>query len=187
MRVLVLVSIGLVLAFGLMGCDKKIKEAAASEAEDVARAMEKVEKESAESERIEPAAEVEEVEIIESSREVKEAVAAKEAQRAKLFIVDDNRPLSGIRAEAEAMDNASLKVAAMSYRDVISAKRSELFDLSGQLDEFPFTDPLGKQTFTSEADIGELTESISALSERQRIYLNVLDNRGVDISGLGLD
>jgi hypothetical protein len=166
MRVLVLVSIGLVLAFGLMGCDKKIKEAAASEAEDVARAMEEVEK----------VEEVEEIEIIESR-----LLFAEE------FVVDENRPLFEVRAEAEAMDDASLRTAAKSYRDVITSKRSELFDLSGKLDEFPFTDPLGQQTFTTEADIGELTESISALSERQRIYLDVLGNRGGDISGLGLD
>ncbi len=132
----------------------------------MARAMEEVEK-------------VEEVEIIESSRWIEEGLTE--------FAVDENRPLFEVRAEAEAMDNASLRTSAMSYRDVITAKRSELFDLSGKLDEFPFTDPFGRQTFTTEADIGELTESISALSERHRIYLDVLGNRGGDISGLGLD
>lgn len=181
MRVLVLVSVGLVLAFGLLGCDKKIKEAAASEAEEVAKAKEVVETESAESEMAEPRVEIEELEIIEPSREIEEAEEVKE------FVVDENRPLSEIRAEAEAMDDASLRNAAMSYKDVISAKRSELLDLSVNREELPFLDPLGKTTFRTEAEISDLTGSISALSERHQIYLDVLGDRGGDISGLGLD
>jgi hypothetical protein len=165
MRVFVLICIGLVISFALAGCDKKIKEAGASEVEDVARAMEQVE----------------EVEIIESSRGLEEDVTVWG------FVVDENQPLFEIRAEAEAMDDVSLAAAAKSYKDLISVKQVELIDLTGQLDEMPFTDPFGRTTFTSEADIGELTESISALSERHGIYLNVLDNRGLDTSGLGLD
>lgn len=168
MRVFVLICIGLVLAFCVSGCEKKIKEAGASEVEEVARA-------------------VEEVEIIESSRGLEEDVTVKGPGAVEGFYVDENRPLFETRAEAMSMDNGSLREAALNYRDLISVKQSELVDLTGKLEEMPFTDPFGRRTFTTEADIGELMESISALSERHRIYLDVLEMRGLDVSGLGLD
>lgn len=171
MRVFVLICIGLVLAFCVSGCEKKIKEAGASEVEDVARAME----------------EVAEVEIIESSRVIEEDVTVKGPGAVEGFYVDENRPLFATRAEAMSMDNGSLREAALNYRDLISVKQSELVDLTGKLEEMPFTDPFGRRTFTTEADIGELMESILALSERHRIYLDVLEMRGLDTSGLGLD
>ena len=171
MKLSVLISIGLVLAFGLMGCEKKIKEAAASEEEDVARAMEQVE----------------EVEIIESSRRIEEDITKKKTETITEFAVDENKPLFEIRAEAMAMDNASLETAAKSYKDLISVKRVELLDTTGKIEGLPYLDPFGRQTFSADADIIDLTESISALTERHRIYLDVLEMRGSDISGLQLD
>ena len=160
--ILLALAVGLL---GVIGCDKKAEEAVKPEPEEVVEA-------------------VEEVEIVVEVPEPKGVPEAVEV--IGTVLIEKGRPLGEIRAEAADMNDATLRVAAMGYRDRIFAKRTELSDVMNRYDEFPYTDIFGRETLEPAPNVVDLTSSISALTERHHIYFDLLKARGGDVSGLGL-
>ena len=160
--ILLALAVGLL---GVIGCDKKAEEAVKPEPEEVVEA-------------------VEEVEIVVEVPEPKGVPEAVEV--IGTVLIDEGRPLGEIRAEAADMNDATLRVAAMGYRDRIFAKRTELSDVMNRYDEFPYTDIFGRETLEPAPNVVDLTSSISALTERHNIYFDLLKARGGDLRGLGL-
>ncbi len=118
--------------------------------------------------------------------EAEKAVEEKAKETISAVVIDETRPLREIRGEAADLNDASLRAAAMGYKDQIIAKQDELADLRGKFPKVPGVEEFGKEPLTPEAEISGLTRSISALTERYRIYFDVLKARGGDLSGLGL-
>ncbi len=160
--ILLALAVGLL---GVIGCDKKGEEAVKPEAEEVVEAVEEVEIEVA----------------VPEPKGVPEAV-----EEIKTILIDEGRPLGEIRAEAADMNDASLRAAALGYRERIFAKQVELADVMSGYDEFPYTDIFGRETLEPAPNVVDLTSSISALRERHHIYFDTLKERGGDVSGLGL-
>ncbi len=139
--ILLALAIGL---FAVIGCEKKVDEAATTEAQKAA-------------------------EVAEETKAVKEPVTEKAKETITAVMIDETRPLSEIRAEAVHLNDASLRAAAMGYKDRIIAKQDELADLTGKFPKVPGVEEFGEEPLTPEPDIGGLMRSISALTERHQI------------------
>lgn len=99
---------------------------------------------------------------------------------------DESKPLSEVEAEAEKMDVAKLKAAALEYKDAILAKKEDVAEITAQLKEIPIANMLGEEAKGLKADIDGLNESVSALKSRFDVYYNKLKEKGGDVSGLSI-
>jgi chromosome segregation ATPase len=100
--------------------------------------------------------------------------------------VDETRPLSEVKSEAETMTVEQLKDIAMKYKKAIEAKQPEINKLMEQLKAVPLTKALGEEAKTLKADIEQLNSSLKSLRERFDIYYNKLVELKADVSGLTL-
>jgi hypothetical protein len=97
---------------------------------------------------------------------------------------DENKPVSEAKAEAEKMDTDGLRAMAMSYKEAIAAKSSDLEKLAASLKDIPVTEILGAEAKSLKADMVNLEKSVSALKERFEVYYQKLKEQGGDLSGL---
>jgi hypothetical protein len=98
--------------------------------------------------------------------------------------VDENKPLSEVKAEAEKMSVEDLKAMAMKYKDAIMAKKADVEKMTAKLKEIPVTQMLGEEAKKLQVDIDSLGKSLSALKERFQVYYDQLKTKGGDLSGL---
>jgi nitrogen regulatory protein PII len=97
---------------------------------------------------------------------------------------DENKPISGVKAEAEKMSVAELRSMALKYKEAIMAKQGDVEKIMSKLKEVPLTKKLGEEAVGLKADIDNVNKSISALMERFDIYYNKIKEKGGDLSGL---
>jgi len=97
---------------------------------------------------------------------------------------DENKPIADVKAEAEQMNTKELRTTALAYKEAIMAKRKNVEKLAAKLKEIPVTEMLGEKVKKLKADTKSLNKSVSALTERFRIYYNKLKEKGGDVSGL---
>lgn len=100
--------------------------------------------------------------------------------------VDENKPVSEAKAEAEKMNIEQLRATAVKYKEAILAKRGELEKVKAQLTKIPATKMLGEETKQVMAEIEDLNKSVSALKERFEVYYKKIKEMGGDSSGLEL-
>ncbi len=98
--------------------------------------------------------------------------------------VDENKPISEVKAEAEQMDVEKLRSMAMKYKDAILAKRGEVDKFTAKLKDIPATELLGAEAKELKTEIEKLNKSVSALKERFEVYYKKLKEKGGDLSGL---
>ena len=97
--------------------------------------------------------------------------------------VDENKPMSEVRAEAQGMSAADLQKQAEAYKAAIEAKTPEIEELQAKVKEIPLAEILGDEAKTLKADIDKLTGSIKALKERMAVYVEELRKQDGDVSG----
>jgi len=100
--------------------------------------------------------------------------------------VDENKPVSEVKAEAEKMNIEQLRATALKYKEAILAKKEELEKVSAQFTKIPATKMLGEEAKQVMAEIEDLNKSVSALKERFEVYYKKLKEMGGDSSGLEL-
>jgi len=100
--------------------------------------------------------------------------------------VDEKKPISEVKAEAEKMDTSKLRAMAEAYKNAITAKKGEIEKVTAKLKGIPATELLGKEAQNLKADIENLNKSVSALKERFEIYYQKLKEKAGDLSGLEL-
>jgi hypothetical protein len=98
--------------------------------------------------------------------------------------VDEYKPISEVKAEAEKMDTSGLKTMATKYKEAITAKKGDLDKVTAQLKKIPLTEMMDEEANDLKADINNLNKSISALTERFNVYYEKLQEKGGDTSGL---
>jgi polyhydroxyalkanoate synthesis regulator phasin len=92
---------------------------------------------------------------------------------------DENKPISEVQADAEKMNADELKAMVDQYTDAIAAKQGDVEKLAADLKEIPVTEMLTSEKAKSlKADMGEIEKSVSALSERMKIYADELTKKG---------
>lgn len=99
---------------------------------------------------------------------------------------DENKPIAEVKAEAEQMNTKELRAMALAYKEAIMTKQKDVEKLAASLKEIPVTEMLDEKAKKLKADSNSLNKSISALTERFRIYYNKLKEKGGDVSGLEL-
>ena len=100
--------------------------------------------------------------------------------------VDETKPLSEVKAEAETMTVEQLKDTAMQYKKAIEAKQPEIDKLMEQLKAVPITEALGDEAKSLKTDVEQLNSSLKALKERFDVYYNKLVELKADVSNLKL-
>ena len=100
--------------------------------------------------------------------------------------VDENKPISDVKAEADKMSVKELRSMAMKYKDAIVAKSGEAEKLTAKLKGIPVTKMLGSEAKEIKTEIEALNKSVSALKERFQVYYQKLKEKGGDSSGLEL-
>ncbi len=78
--------------------------------------------------------------------------------------VDENKPTSEVKAEAEKMTAEQLRAIAMKYKEAILAKRDEVKKVGAQLQKIPATKMLGEEAKQVTAEIEDLNKSLAALT-----------------------
>ena len=100
--------------------------------------------------------------------------------------VDENKPVSEIKAESEQMNVAALRDMAMAYKEKIVAQKDEIEKIAAKVKEIPIANMLDEEAKKLQTDIKNLNASISNLKERFGIYYNKLKEKNGDLSGLSL-
>ena len=85
---------------------------------------------------------------------------------------DENKPIADVKAEAEQMNTKELRATALAYKEAIMAKRKDIEKLAAKLKEIPVAEMLDEKAKKLKADTKSLNKSVSALTERFRIYYN---------------
>lgn len=98
--------------------------------------------------------------------------------------VDEGKPMSEVKAEAEQMSVRELRAMAMRYKESISAKTAELDEIMQKLKDIPVAEKLGTEATELTAEMKNLTKSLSALRERFQVYYGELKGKGGDVAGL---
>lgn len=100
--------------------------------------------------------------------------------------VDETKPISEVKAEAETMSVEQLKEVALKYKKAIEAKQPEIDKILEQIKAIPLTEALGDEAKSLKAEVDTLTSSLSALRERFDVYYNKLVELKADVSALTL-
>jgi hypothetical protein len=96
---------------------------------------------------------------------------------------DENKPISEMEAEADKMSVEKLKSMAGTYKDAIAAKKDEAAKLASKLKDIPLTEMMGEKSKELKAGIDKLNESVSALTERSKVYYDKLKEKGGELVG----
>ena len=99
---------------------------------------------------------------------------------------DENKPISEIKTEAEQMSLDQLRSAAMSYKDAILAQKTEVEKFAAKLKDIPVTKMLSTEAKDLKTEINTLNKSISALTDRFKIYYQKLKEKGGNLAGLDI-
>jgi len=89
--------------------------------------------------------------------------------------VDETKPITEVKAEAEKMDAEQLRAAALNYQKAIEAKEPEVQKLADQIKAIPLTELMSEKATTLKADMEKLSKSIAALKERMQVYVDQLN------------
>jgi len=98
--------------------------------------------------------------------------------------VDESKPISQVKAEAEKMDAQQLRAIAMKYKEVIETKSAEVDKLARELMQMMLADKSSDRTKTLKAQTEKLNQSIETLAEQFEVYCKKLEEKGGDLSGL---
>jgi hypothetical protein len=98
--------------------------------------------------------------------------------------VDENKPLSEVRAEAEKMSVDELRDMAVKYKEAMASKMAEVDKLTVKLTSVLIGENRGSERKEFTAEMENLNKSLSALGERFQVYYDKLKEKGGDLSGL---
>ena len=84
--------------------------------------------------------------------------------------VSDNEPIVEVKQEAKAMDASQLKDVIAKYQQAIESKKPQIVKLQNSLKAIPMDQLMGKEAKAIREEMGQITSSIKALTERMKIY-----------------
>ena len=100
--------------------------------------------------------------------------------------VDESQTVADVQAEAAKMDEAGLKAQALKYKDAILAKRVDIDKVMAQLKDLSPTELMGEKSKDLRASIESINKTITGLTENYKVFISALQEKGVDVSSLGL-
>ena len=99
---------------------------------------------------------------------------------------DENTPLDQVKAAAAKMDATQLRAAALSFKDSVVAKQTQLKQISEQLMAIGPTELQSQKATQLKAELDKAEKSIMALKERFNVYYEQLKAKAGDLTGLEL-
>jgi len=97
---------------------------------------------------------------------------------------DENKSVSEVKAEVEKMDTNQLRSMAISYKEALMAQKGEVRKLIAKLKSLPATEIMDTEAKEIQAELENISKSMSALNEKFNIYYNKLAEKGGDTSSL---
>ncbi len=91
--------------------------------------------------------------------------------------VNEDKPISEVETEAQAMSIDQLKAIVSKYEAAIKSKQSEIDKLMTEVQKIPITQMLGEEAKKLKNDIQNIGNSVNALTERLNIYVQELRNK----------
>ena len=99
---------------------------------------------------------------------------------------DESKPLNEVKTEAEKMSVEKLRSMALTYKNAIMTKKSEVEEVAGKLKDIPIAKMLGDEAKELKTEIQTLNKSVSDLKERFQVYYGKLKEKGGNLSSLEL-
>ncbi len=103
---------------------------------------------------------------------------------ASAVTADEKASVDQLKTEAAKMDEATLKTSAENYSKAITDKQAELDKIMEDLKSLPPAEMIGDKAVAAKDKMAELTASVNALKERMQVFVDELQKKGVDVSGL---
>ncbi|MCK4947936.1 MAG: hypothetical protein KAS46_06150 [Candidatus Aureabacteria bacterium] len=91
--------------------------------------------------------------------------------------VSEDKPITEVKTEAQAMSVDQLKATVAKYQEAIASKKDVISKLTAALQKIPVTQTLGDEAKKLKGDISNITSAIRALKERLDIYSEALKNK----------
>ena len=91
--------------------------------------------------------------------------------------VSEDKPISEVKTEAQAMSVDQLKAIVAKYQAAIESKKAEIEKIKQEIQKIPIADMLGEEAKKLKGDIQNITNSIRALTERLNAYSRELRNK----------
>jgi gas vesicle protein len=88
--------------------------------------------------------------------------------------VDEQKPISDVKAEAQGMSADQLRNMAAKYEEAIEARKADIEKLTADLQKIPVAQMLGDEANAIKDEITNISNSVRALNERMNIYLQQL-------------
>ena len=98
--------------------------------------------------------------------------------------VDENKPISEVKAEAEKMSTEELRVIALKYKEAVTAKSEEMNEITSNLPAAMADGNLNDKLSELKPKIEGIRNSMTALKARYDVYYQKLKEKGGDVSGL---
>jgi len=100
--------------------------------------------------------------------------------------IEENKPISEVKAEAEKMDVGQLRATVLKYKEAVETKSAEVDKLAKELMQNMVADKSGDKLKDLNARMSVLNKSAEALAEQFQVYYDKLKAKGGDLSGLDL-
>lgn len=91
--------------------------------------------------------------------------------------VDEKKPVAEIRTEAQKMTSRELRRVADAYGEAVVEKRDAVDDLRDRLEDLKPEEIANQGAATLKKDADAVATSISALDERQKLYIDLLQTK----------
>jgi exonuclease VII large subunit len=91
--------------------------------------------------------------------------------------VDEKKPVAEIRTEAQKMTSRELRRVADAYGEAVVEKRDAIDDLRDRLQDLKPEELVNQGAATLKKDADTVATSISALDERQKLYIDLLQTK----------
>lgn len=84
--------------------------------------------------------------------------------------VDENKPISEVKAEAVTLDEASLKARIADCEKFLAEKKAELDKVAAKVKEIPLDKILSEESKKLKEDAAKISESIQKVSAQMKVY-----------------
>ena len=102
--------------------------------------------------------------------------------KAEDVMTDLNQSVQQIKEKVAAFDKAEALAYAEQYKTVLLEKKDQIADLSGQLKGLSMTEMMGDKANALKDQLAQYTDQLNELKERYTVYLQKLEEFGVDLS-----
>ena len=91
--------------------------------------------------------------------------------------VSEDKPLSEVTKDAQAMSAAQLKSMVSKYQAAIESKKTEISKLTTEIQKIPIAQAMGEEAKKLRNDMQKVSSSVKALADRLNVYAQELKKK----------